>query len=163
MRRTAILVIILALAAVAGLASYRRASDVPPYRCLGELNLDALISTVGVPPQPEGWQGTRGEVALGQRVFDGEQKANLTLAEPAPFVASLCRQMQAQLARRCEVQTFWPGVEHCAAVVQSPAKAITGPGGVYHHRSFRGRVNLFASRQPDGKVSLVLTGSEWAN
>jgi hypothetical protein len=87
----------------------------------------------------------------------------LTLAEAAPFVGSLCRQLEAQLAHRCQVRTFWPGVEHCAAAVESPMKAITGKDGVYTGRRFTGRVNLFASRRPDGTLSLVLTGSEWAS
>ena len=165
MRRPATTLVIV-LAAIAGLASCRHDGDrdLPPYRCLGELSLDELIHGVGVPPShPGDWQVNGHKVSHEGRVFDLEQQATVTLGEPSPFVASLCQRLRAQLAKSCEVQTFWPGVEHCAAVVQSPAKAITGPGGVYHHRAFRGRVNLFASPKPDGTVSLVLTGSEWAN
>jgi len=156
--------LVIVLAAANGLSSCRLGADrdLPPYRCLGELSMADLIRTVGL-PQPQSWHESGGEVAMKQRVFDAYQEATLTLAEPAPYVASLCRQLEAQLARRCEVQTFWPGVEHCAAAVGSPMKAITGKGGVYHHRRFSGRVNLFASRRPDGTVNLVLTGSEWAN
>lgn len=156
----------IALAAVSGLASCRLGADrdLPPYRCLETLSLDGLIHTVGPPPSQVGsWHASGGEVAVEQRVFDLHQEAALTLAEPAPYMASLCRQLETELARRCEVRTFWPGVEHCAAELGSPRKAIAGQDGVYHHRGFSGRVHLFASRKPDGPVSLVLTGTERAS
>ena len=163
-KHAVILVTMLAVNAATSSCQVGADRELQPYRCLGELSLRGLIDTVGLPQsQPSGWGVSSGEVAMEGRVFDLDQETTLTIDEAAPFVGSLCRQLEAQLARRCQIRAFWPGVEHCAAVAESPTKAITGKGGVYTHRSFKARVNLFASPGPTGKVNIVLTGSEWVN
>lgn len=147
------------LAVFAALSGCQSEAELPPYRCLGELKLANLGKTSELPLQG----GSGSEMGLQGRVFDLAQQMTLAQSETQPAVQALCRQLQAQLASRCEIVTFWSGTEHCAALVQSPVKAVTDKRGVYTHQHFVGRVNLFTALRSDGRADVVLTGSEWAH
>lgn len=138
-------------------------SDPDPYRCLENTNLGQLIQAETLPQeQLQGWGSSSMAIASENRLFDGEQEAALALDNPSPFLGRLCRRLKGQLAERCNVEKFWSGAEHCAAVLMSPHAAVTSPQGVYTRRPVKGRVVLFASKMANGKTMIILTTTEWS-
>lgn len=135
-----------------------------PYRCLESVNLQQLIQAEHLPQtQPEGWGVTSVATASENRLFDGEQEAAVVLDDPSPFLGRLCDRLKGQLAERCDVEKFWSGEEHCAAVLISPPSAVTSSGGIYTRRPVHGRVALFYSKTGREKTAIILTTTEWAN
>jgi hypothetical protein len=135
-----------------------------PYRCLADVNLGELVKSEGLPQSPpQAWESSARQESQENRFFEGEQEIRgLIVDNPGPWVGRLCDRLKAQLAKRCDVSELWTGIEHCAAEVQSPNAAVTGPDGVYKLRPVAGRLNLFVSRAEKGKTNLVLTTTEWA-
>lgn len=145
-------------------ATCRAAPSSEPYRCLDSVNLQQLIQAEQLPQtQPEGWGVSSVAIASENWLFDGEQEAAVVLDDPSPFLGRLCDRLKGQLAERCDVEKFWLGEEHCAAVLASPLSAVTSPGGIYARRPVHGRVALFYSKTARGKTAIILTTTEWAD
>lgn len=163
MRRTRQIAVLTALLIVSAVALNRQAAvgrDLEPYRCLEDLNLHELMESSGL-PKDKMWDVTGMNLATQGRVFDRSQEVRMDFKEAPAYVGAMCRHLEAQLSSRCKIRKFWAGSQHCSAEIESPSTAITGPDGVHRHQGVFGRVNLFASPGPDGKVHIVLAGSEW--
>lgn len=101
-----------------------------PYRCFHEVSLQQLIEAEGWPKsQRSDW--TNVATSTENRLFDGEQETILSLDSPSPFVGQLCARLKSQLAARCNITSFWAGVDYCSAVVESPHDAVTSDSGRY--------------------------------
>ena len=135
-----------------------------PYRCFHEVSLSQLIEAEGLPQsQPAAWVVSNVAVASENRLFDGEQEADLSLDSPNLFVGQMCARLKSQLAARCNIASFWAGADYCSAVVESPHDAVTSTGGKYVFRPVRGRLLLLATQGPQDRSKVVLTTTEWAN
>jgi hypothetical protein len=158
--------ILRAIAATLGLAvtSCGFSSGTEPYRCLHEVSLNQLIEAEGLPQSRDsGRTFSTLAVAIENQLFDTEQEAVLSLDNPSLFVGGLCARLKSQLASRCNVTSFWAGVDYCSAVVESPQNAVTSAGGRYIFRPVRGRVLLLFSQDPQDRSKVILTTTEWTN
>lgn len=145
--------------AVLLLAGCRVVDDRPLYRCLDALDRWFL----SLPELPDQAHGARfgSSVTETREVFEIEQDADVELPDPAAYVATLCRHLQARVAERCTVTETLVAPDHCSFEVTAPDDATTGPDGVHHHRRMRGRVQLIAQPADDGRTRLHLTAVEW--
>ena len=133
-----------------------------PYRCFHEVSLQQLIEAEGWPKsQRSDWVNVA--ISTENRLFDDEQEAMLSLDSPSPFVGQLCARLKSQLAARCNIKSFWAGVDYCSAVVESPHDAVTSDSGRYVFRPVRGRLLLLVSQGPQDRSKVVLATTEWAN
>lgn len=134
--------------------------DRPLARCLEQIE-SATLQLEDYPPQTRA-SYSHGSSVRSHEFFDAQHHITLDLGVTGDSVFDdLCRRLETHLAERCDVRRTSTGAAHCAFDVNSPDRATTGPSGIHHHRSMRGRVNLFAQPTSDGRTELILTATEW--